>query len=54
MIRKVTGCREIGGVDRSSMHAGVVSNSGVLLACVLSSQERFDNPVMEIRVTRVG
>jgi hypothetical protein len=39
--------------DRVSMHAGVISNEDGLPTSVLSSQHRFDNTVMEIRVNRV-
>jgi len=38
--------------DRVTMHAGVVSSEDGLLGSMLSSQARFDNPVMEVRVTR--
>lgn len=39
--------------DRVSMHPGVISNEDGLDTSVLSSQARFDNPVVEIRITRV-
>lgn len=39
--------------DRVSMHPGVISNEDGLDTSVLSSQARFDNPVVEFRITRV-
>ena len=38
--------------DRVTMHAGVVSNETGLATSVLSSQERFDNPVVQISISR--
>lgn len=38
--------------DRVSMHPGVISNQDGLATSVLTSQERFDNPVVQISITR--
>jgi len=38
--------------DRVTMHAGVISNQDGLATSVLTSQERFDNPVVQISITR--
>lgn len=38
--------------DRVTMHPGVVSNQDGLATSVLTSQERFDNPVVQISITR--
>ncbi len=38
--------------DQVTMHGGVISNETGLATSVLTSQERFDNPVLQISVTR--
>lgn len=38
--------------DRVTMHPGVISNQDGLATSVLTSQERFDNPVIQISITR--
>lgn len=38
--------------DQVTMHPGVISNQDGLANSVLTSQERFDNPVVQISVTR--
>lgn len=38
--------------DRVTMHPGVISNQDGLATSVLTSQERFDNPVVQISITR--
>ena len=40
--------------DRVSMHGGVVSASAGLATSRLTDQHRFDNPVAEIRITRLN
>ncbi len=40
--------------DRVAMHAGVVSQDDGLATSDLSEQERFDNPVVRIRIERVN
>jgi hypothetical protein len=40
-------------IDKVAMHPGVVSNDDGLSSSVLTSEHKFDNPIMAVTITRV-